>query len=155
MIYVCMYGWMDAWMDACMYGWMDGWMHVCMDGWMHACMHACMYGWMDGWMHVCMYGWMDGCMYVWMDGCMDVRYGKRLSKDTSLAVKFSSLCSACAYLPSVIRYRQSIKPPPPPPSPSLSSCLLCAECTHIHLPPCSTAGRREGRGEERRRRRRR
>jgi hypothetical protein len=24
--YVCMYVWMDGWMDGCMYVWMDGWM---------------------------------------------------------------------------------------------------------------------------------
>ena len=40
---VCMYVWMD--------GWMDVWMYGCMDVWMHACMHACM--------HVCV------CMYIY------------------------------------------------------------------------------------------
>ena len=39
---VCMYGWMDGWVDGLMYGWMDGWV--------------------DGWM----YGWMDGCILIYI-----------------------------------------------------------------------------------------
>ena len=39
---LCMYVWMDGWVDAS--GWMDG--CIRMDGWMDACMH----------MYVCMYG---------------------------------------------------------------------------------------------------
>ena len=94
-MYVCMYGWMDVWMD--------GW--VCMAGWISlenlkiaSCQNfhenvlletiwgrfllrrvggytgrsrgklLCMYGWMDG----CMYGWMYGCMDGCMYGCMYV-----------------------------------------------------------------------------------
>ena len=39
----------------------------------------------------------------------------------------------CAYLPSVICYRQSIKPPPPPPP----SCFLPPHCYHYDI-ACAT-----------------
>ena len=32
---VCMYVWMDRWMDVWMYGCMDVWMYECMDGWIY------------------------------------------------------------------------------------------------------------------------
>jgi hypothetical protein len=35
-MYVCMDGWMDAWMHGCM----DAWMHGCMDAWMHVCTYV-------------------------------------------------------------------------------------------------------------------
>ena len=49
-MYVCMYVWMDGWMDVWMYGCMDVWMYGCMDVWMYGCMDVC----------------MDVCIYIYL-----------------------------------------------------------------------------------------
>ena len=39
-MYVCMYVWLDGWMDVCMDVWMYGWMDVfCIDVDMYECMY--------------------------------------------------------------------------------------------------------------------
>ena len=72
---VCMYTWMDVYMDGCIHGWMYTWMDVYMNGSIHGWMYTWMDVYMDGWMYGCVYVYMDGCihgwMYTWMDVYMD------------------------------------------------------------------------------------
>ena len=38
---VCVYGWIDVWMDVWISARIYLWIYVCMDGWMNGCMYVC------------------------------------------------------------------------------------------------------------------